>query len=60
MNKNSKCDHICFSKNIKLDIYINEYISSCEENNYTHEANNICYSGCPENTYVTINNDKIC
>ena len=56
----SSCSDICFQKDIKLDIELNQCIETCEEHNYTYECNNICYNQCPENSYISIDNPKIC
>ena len=56
----SNCSDICFQKNIKLDIVLNECIETCQEHNYEYECNNICYHSCPENSYASVNTPFIC
>ena len=46
------CSHICFNKNIKIDIINNACIESCINNGYHYELNKICYHECPKDSYL--------
>ena len=52
INKISNCSDKCFNENIKIDIINNTCIESCIINGYHYELNNICYSECPEDSYL--------
>ena len=55
-NIRNNCSDICFIKNIKIDITKNECINSCKVHGYNYECNNICYTECPERTYIILKN----
>ena len=52
INRVSNCSDECFKKNIKIDIINNTCIESCIINGYHYELNNICYTKCPDNSYL--------
>ena len=52
INKISNCSDKCFNENIKIDIINNTCIESCIINGYHYKLNNICYSECPEDSYL--------
>ena len=61
-NNNNVCTDSCFTENMKLSISIGSCITNCgySNNNEIFEYNNICYSKCPENTYISPYNEYLC
>ena len=62
ISNNNNCQDICFLDNIKISPHFQECITDCIYTNNTelYEYNNICYSECPENTYISPNNPNLC
>ena len=60
ISNSSNCSDICFVKNIKLDLNINECVHSCNDNGYNYEYGGICYNECPEGTQTLNNDSNLC
>ena len=56
-NLSFNCSDICFNENIKIDLKNNQCIESCKISDYKYEYDNYCYEKCPNNTFVSINNE---
>ena len=59
---NNDCQDSCFLENMKLSINVKGCIVDCSYSSYNelYEYNNICYSECPENTYISPDNEYLC
>ena len=53
-SRNDYADN-CFKKYIKIDLSSNICIENCNQCSNKYEYYNLCFSMCPENTYVIIN-----
>ena len=57
-NKVFNCSDKCFKENIKIDLKENICVENCMESEYKYEYDNYCYEKCPNETFVTDNNNN--
>ena len=57
--KTFNCSHECFKDNIKIDLKSNTCVENCNQSQYKYEYDNYCYDICPNNTYISNDNEYL-